>query len=59
LLTALPNLLPKPYAGTRIAFRLVYGDMSAPNRPGMPGRYISRELGSVVVGAQTEEDGMD
>jgi histone deacetylase complex subunit SAP18 len=61
LLTALPNLLPKPYAGTRIAFRLVYGDMTGPNRPGAPGRFISRELGSVVVGARTNGDaeGMD
>ncbi|KAF2677690.1 hypothetical protein K458DRAFT_157706 [Lentithecium fluviatile CBS 122367] len=56
LLSALPNLLPKPYAGTRIAFRLVYGDLAGPNRPGMPGRFISRELGSVVVGARTQED---
>ncbi|KAF1954834.1 hypothetical protein CC80DRAFT_526589 [Byssothecium circinans] len=51
LLTALPNLLPKPYAGTRITFRLVYGDMTGPQRPGTPARFISRDLGSVVVGA--------
>jgi histone deacetylase complex subunit SAP18 len=56
LLTALPNLLPKPYAGTRIAFRLIYGDLAGPSRPGAPGRFLSRELGSVVVGARTDGD---
>ncbi|KAF2641798.1 hypothetical protein P280DRAFT_516823 [Massarina eburnea CBS 473.64] len=62
LLTALPNLLQKPYAGTRIAFRLVYGDMGGPQRPGVPGRFIGRDLGSVVVGAGTsgeEEEGVN
>ncbi|KAJ4292024.1 mtDNA inheritance, partitioning of the mitochondrial organelle [Kalmusia sp. IMI 367209] len=53
LLGAIPDLLPKPYAGTRIAFRLVYGDMNGPNRPGAPARFLSRDLGSVVIGAQT------
>ncbi|PVH97752.1 hypothetical protein DM02DRAFT_616301 [Periconia macrospinosa] len=51
LLTALPNLLEKPYPGTRIAFRLVYADLASAGRSGMGPRYISRELGSVVVGA--------
>jgi len=59
LLTALPNLLPKPYAGTRIAFRLIYGDMAGSNRPGAPGRFMSRELGSVVVGARTGDEAED
>jgi histone deacetylase complex subunit SAP18 len=52
LLTALPNLLVKPYAGTRIAFRLIFGDMSG--RHGTPGRFIARDLGSVVVGENPE-----
>ncbi|KAF2792447.1 hypothetical protein K505DRAFT_307619 [Melanomma pulvis-pyrius CBS 109.77] len=56
LLTALPSLLPPSYAGTRIAFRLVYGDTQGPTRPGVPARFISRELGSVVVGASTNAD---
>ncbi|CAI6336676.1 unnamed protein product [Periconia digitata] len=50
LLSALPNLLQKPYPGTRIAFRLVYPDLAGSQRSGMAGRYLSRELGSVVVG---------
>ncbi|KAF2183290.1 hypothetical protein K469DRAFT_476512, partial [Zopfia rhizophila CBS 207.26] len=56
LLSALPSLLPKPYTETRIAFRLIYGDIQGPTRPGIPGRFISRELGSVIVGASTEGD---
>lgn len=56
LLTTLPNLLPQPYAGTRIAFRLIYGDMNGPQRPGIPARFTSRELGSVIVGANARHD---
>ncbi|KAF9734616.1 hypothetical protein PMIN06_010707 [Paraphaeosphaeria minitans] len=56
LLTTLPNLLPQPYAGTRVAFRLIYGDVNGPQRPGAPARFTSRDLGSVIVGAQTPAD---
>jgi histone deacetylase complex subunit SAP18 len=31
--------------------------MQGPTRPGVPGRFISRELGSVIVGAATEKNG--
>lgn len=52
LTSALPNLLPSPAAGTRVAYRLVYPDTRpASTRHNEPGRYISKELGSVVVGA--------
>ncbi|KAF1995725.1 hypothetical protein P154DRAFT_623804 [Amniculicola lignicola CBS 123094] len=54
LLTALPSLLPPQYAGTRIAFRIVHPDMSV--RGNAPGRYIGRDLGSVVVGASTSPE---
>lgn len=52
LTSALPHLLPSPAAGTRVAYRLVYPD-TRPNmtRGNEPGRYISKELGSVVIGA--------
>ncbi|OCL03465.1 hypothetical protein AOQ84DRAFT_227318, partial [Glonium stellatum] len=50
LLTALPTLLPAPAIGTRLAFRLIFPDTREATRPG-PGRYLSKELGSVVVGA--------
>lgn len=50
LTSALPSLLPSPAIGTRLAFRLIFPDTREPARPG-PGRYLSKELGSVVVGA--------
>lgn len=53
LLTALPSLVPSQYAGTRIAFRLIYADMQGPNRPGQGPHYLARELGSVIVGAKS------
>ncbi|KAF2714909.1 hypothetical protein K504DRAFT_14023 [Pleomassaria siparia CBS 279.74] len=59
LIGALPALLPTSYAGTRIAFRLVFGDVQGSMRPGAPGRFISRELGSVIVGASTDPDAED
>ncbi|KAF2276861.1 uncharacterized protein EI97DRAFT_323996 [Westerdykella ornata] len=51
LLTALPSLLPAEYAGTRIAYRLIFPDMQGPSRPGTAPRFIARDLGSVIVGA--------
>ncbi|KAJ9667236.1 hypothetical protein H2201_002757 [Coniosporium apollinis] len=55
LLTALPSLLPSPAIGTRLSYRLVYPDTrDYTARGGGPpgaGRYLSKELGSVVVGA--------
>ncbi|KAF2864966.1 Sin3 associated polypeptide p18-domain-containing protein [Massariosphaeria phaeospora] len=54
LLTALPALLTPPYPGTRVAFRLNFPDTQSSTRPGAPGRFISRELGSVIVGAATK-----
>ncbi|KAG9191519.1 hypothetical protein G6011_10253 [Alternaria panax] len=59
LLSAVPTLLPHPYAGSRIAFRLVYPDIQGSNRPGAPGRFISRDIGSVIVGAQSREEDTD
>ncbi|KAF2744684.1 hypothetical protein M011DRAFT_407994 [Sporormia fimetaria CBS 119925] len=56
LLTALPSLLPAQYAGTRIAFRLIFPDMQGPQRPGMTPHYIARDLGSVIVGAASIGD---
>ncbi|KAF3050019.1 hypothetical protein E8E11_000473 [Didymella keratinophila] len=55
-LGAMPSLLPQPYAGTRIAFRLVYPDIQGSSRPGVQGRYMSRDIGSVIVGARAAND---
>jgi histone deacetylase complex subunit SAP18 len=59
LLSAVPTQLPQPYTGTRIAFRLVFPDIQGSNRPGAPGRFISRDIGSVIVGARTRNDDVD
>jgi histone deacetylase complex subunit SAP18 len=48
---AIPDLLPEPAIGTRLIFRLVYPDTrSASANVNAPGRFLSRELGSVVIG---------
>lgn len=58
LLTAVPTLLPQPYAGSRIAFRLVFPDIQG-SRPGAPGRFIARDMGSVIVGAASAGEDVD
>ncbi|KAF1844120.1 uncharacterized protein K460DRAFT_290943 [Cucurbitaria berberidis CBS 394.84] len=59
LLSAVPTLLPQPYTGSRLAFRLVYPDVQGSNRPGAPGRFISRDIGSVIIGARAEDEDTD
>ena len=49
LTSALPNLLPDPIIGTRLSYRLIFPDTREASRQG-PGRFMSKELGSVVVG---------
>ncbi|KAL2038900.1 hypothetical protein N7G274_008422 [Stereocaulon virgatum] len=51
LVSALPSLLPNPAIGTRLAYRLVYPDTHNPH-PAAPGRYLSKELGNVVIGSE-------
>lgn len=52
LVSALPSLLPDPAIGTRLAFRLIFPDTRSAGGDAAsgPGRYLSKELGSVVVG---------
>ena len=50
LATALPNLIPSPAVGNRLTFRLVFPDTRDAPRPGYPGRFMVKDLGSVVVG---------
>ncbi|KAJ6031635.1 hypothetical protein N7540_002367 [Penicillium herquei] len=52
LTSALPSLLPDPPVGTRLCYRLVYGDARgvAMGGPDVRGRYLGKELGSVIVG---------
>ncbi|KAF2119999.1 Sin3 associated polypeptide p18-domain-containing protein [Lophiotrema nucula] len=54
LLLALPQLLQRPYAGTRVAFRMVFADLNG-SRQGTA-RYISKELGSVVIGEGRQDE---
>lgn len=51
LTSAVPDLLPDPAIGTRLAFRLIFPDTrsSGPGSSG-PGRYVTKDLGSVVIG---------
>ncbi|OQD68377.1 hypothetical protein PENDEC_c036G04599 [Penicillium decumbens] len=51
LTSALPSLLPDPPVGTRLCFRLIYPDArgAAMMGPDVRGRYVSKDLGSVVV----------
>ncbi|KAJ6160320.1 hypothetical protein N7470_003716 [Penicillium chermesinum] len=51
LTSTLPHLLPDPPVGTRLCFRLIYPDAksAAMMGPDARGRYVSRELGSVIV----------
>ncbi|KAJ5849078.1 hypothetical protein N7534_007767 [Penicillium rubens] len=52
LTSALPSLLPDPPVGTRLCFRLIYPDArgAAMGGPDARGRYLSRDLGSAIVG---------
>lgn len=52
LTSALPSLLPDPPVGTRLCFRLIYPDAKGAAIMGRDarGRYLSKDLGSVIVG---------
>jgi histone deacetylase complex subunit SAP18 len=63
LTQALPHILPDPSVGTRLSFRLVYPDAYASRGGGGRlesegrGRYLSKEMGSVVVAAPDHSNG--
>lgn len=57
LAAAKPQLLPSPAIGTRLAFRLIYYDTrtgggggSSASQSVAPGRFVVKDLGSVVIG---------
>lgn len=57
--SAMPDLLPNPSVGTRIGYRLLYPDTRSISGPGADegrGRWLSKELGSVVVGEDLPDD---
>ncbi|KAF2143479.1 uncharacterized protein K452DRAFT_325994 [Aplosporella prunicola CBS 121167] len=53
LVSALPSVVPSPAIGTRLAFKLIFPDArdAASGRDNGPARYVSKDLGSVVIGA--------
>lgn len=65
LTQALPQILPDPSVGTRLSFRLVYPDVHASRGGGGRldsegrGRYLSKEVGSVVISAPEHSNGDD
>lgn len=56
LVSALPRLLPDPAIGTRLSYRLIYPDAHDAGRRG-PGRFMSKELGNVIVGGDASGEG--
>lgn len=54
LTSALPSVFPDPPTGTRLCFRLIYPDTrgAASLGPDARGRYLSKDMGSLVVGAK-------
>lgn len=60
LTLSLPSLLPDPAVGTRLNFRLLYPDAKQAAGGGSGagadgGRYLSKDMGSVVVGADNND----
>jgi histone deacetylase complex subunit SAP18 len=53
LIGAVPDALPSPAVGTRICYRLIFPDIQSNARHGA-GRFLTKELGSVVVGSDSE-----
>ncbi|KAH7418241.1 Sin3 associated polypeptide p18-domain-containing protein [Cadophora sp. MPI-SDFR-AT-0126] len=50
LTSALPSLLPDPAIGTRLSYRLIFPDTRTSGQVSGPGRYMTKDLGSVIIG---------
>ncbi|CZT02047.1 related to nucleolar rRNA processing protein GAR1 [Rhynchosporium agropyri] len=50
LSSALPSLLPDPAIGTRLSYRLIFPDTRNTGPASGPGRYMTKDLGSVIIG---------
>jgi histone deacetylase complex subunit SAP18 len=50
MVEASPPILPDPAIGTRLAFRLIYADTRATTRLDLPPRFVTKDLGSIVLG---------
>ncbi|KAK4456084.1 histone deacetylase complex subunit SAP18 [Podospora aff. communis PSN243] len=49
-----PSPLPSPCVGTRLVFRLIFSDTG--RGPNQSPRYISKDIGTLVIGASEESD---
>ncbi|KAK0623341.1 Sin3 associated polypeptide p18-domain-containing protein [Immersiella caudata] len=49
-----PSSLPSPSIGTRLVFRLIFSDTG--RGPNQPPRFISKDIGTIVIGASEESD---
>lgn len=64
LTLAMPSLLPDPPVGTRLCYRLIYPDtkaaaMSMGSGADVKGRYLSKDIGSVIVGPRDSRDNQE
>ncbi|KAK2750058.1 hypothetical protein FQN55_002776 [Onygenales sp. PD_40] len=60
LTSCLSSILPDPAVGTRLSFRLIYPDTrSQAISPDGRGRYLSRDMGSVIIGPRDDGDRRD
>lgn len=50
MLDASPAILPDPAIGARLCFCLLYADARSARTDGLPPRYVSKVLGTVVLG---------
>ncbi|PGH10701.1 hypothetical protein AJ79_05292 [Helicocarpus griseus UAMH5409] len=58
LTSCLPSILPDPAVGTRLSFRLIYPDTRNQGIAGDGrGKYLSRDMGSVIIGPKDEAGG--
>lgn len=57
LVSALPKIFPDPAIGTRLHFKMFYPDPACMRLPPDRAKFLTKELGSVVVGA--DEDAGD
>ena len=53
LTSSLRRLFPSPISGTRVAFRLIFPDMRAVQGSDGYGQFATKDLGSVVIGADS------
>ncbi|RAL16982.1 SAP18 family protein [Aspergillus homomorphus CBS 101889] len=59
LTSTLPTILPDPAIGTRLSFRLIYPDTKGAAMNLSSGRYLSKEMGSVVIAPRGYDESSD